>query len=94
MTYQAKSPDEIFAIAEEFYSDYELRKIDGHDDAIIGLVNRFGMEHPVICYSRKKIIETLVFRDKMSYDEAREFFDFNIAGAFVGEGTPAYLEDD
>jgi hypothetical protein len=26
----------------------------------------------------------------MSYEEAQEFFDFNIEGAYVGERTPMY----
>jgi hypothetical protein len=30
--------------------------------------------------------------DKMTEEEAREFFDFNILGSWVGEYTPVYLE--
>jgi hypothetical protein len=37
------------------------------------------------------IIETLKERDGMSYDDAVEFFGFNIEGAYVGEFTPIYL---
>jgi hypothetical protein len=25
--------------------------------------------------------------------EAEEYFDFNVAGAYVGESTPAFLEE-
>ena len=35
-----------------------------------------------------RMITKLVKRDDMSYDEAREFIDFNIAGAYIGEDTP------
>jgi hypothetical protein len=28
----------------------------------------------------------------MDYDEAVEFFDFNIAAAYVGPGTPIFME--
>ena len=31
-------------------------------------------------------------RSKMSYEEAVEYFDFNIAGSYMGEYTPLYLE--
>jgi len=31
-------------------------------------------------------------RDCMTYDEAIEFFDFNIAGLYAGERTPMILE--
>ena len=30
----------------------------------------------------------------MSRDEALEFFDFNVSGAYVGENTPVFLEDE
>ena len=29
----------------------------------------------------------------MDLDEAKEFFDFNVAGAWVGEGTPIWMEE-
>ena len=28
----------------------------------------------------------------MSYEEAIDFFEFNVIGAYVGEHTPAFLE--
>ena len=28
----------------------------------------------------------------MSYEEAVEFFDFNVEGAYMGKGTPMYIE--
>ncbi len=28
----------------------------------------------------------------MSHDEATEFFEFNILGAWVGEGTPCFVK--
>jgi hypothetical protein len=31
--------------------------------------------------------------DDMNYDEADEFLDFNVAGAYVGESTPAFMEE-
>ena len=30
----------------------------------------------------------------MDYDDAIEYFDYNIAGAYVGENTPIIFEDD
>jgi hypothetical protein len=30
-------------------------------------------------------------KDGMEYDEALEYFDFNIAGAYVGEQTPIFI---
>jgi hypothetical protein len=31
-------------------------------------------------------------RSEMTYEEAVEYFDFNIAGSYMGEYTPLYLE--
>jgi hypothetical protein len=69
--------------------DYEgLLFADGFDEAIIGVAERIGME-PVVAYDIDKIIEILS-RD-MTEEEAIEYFDFNIIGAYVGERTPIYI---
>ena len=59
---------------------------DGHDHAIMG----YSSDGRVI-YSVDQIVGGLVERDGMTKDEAIEFFDFNIAGAYVGEYTPIYM---
>ena len=62
---------------------------DGFDNAILG----YSSDCRVI-YSVDQIMETLVERDGMTPDEAIEFFDFNIAGAYVGEYTPIYMYEE
>lgn len=62
---------------------------DGFEDALIGYVERFGME-PVALYDRSKCIAILMKRDKMTEESAEEFFQFNVIGAGMGEGTPAF----
>lgn len=52
---------------------------DGYDDAIIGMASRINLG-PVVAYDVDKILEILVERDGMTYEEAMEFFDFNIMG--------------
>ena len=59
---------------------------DGHDHAIIG----YSTDGRVI-YSVDMIIEGLVERDKMSWEDASEHFSFNIECAYVGEYTPIYI---
>ena len=61
---------------------------DGFDDAILGVAERIGME-AVVAYSTPKIIEILA--REMSEDEALEYFEFNILGAYVGERTPIFI---
>ena len=63
--------------------------VDGHDDALAG----WSTDGRAI-YFIDAIIGTLMQRDEMSYEEAYEFFDFNIAGAYVGEYTPIYMYEE
>ena len=63
---------------------------DGFESCIIGLVQRFGWE-PIIAYDYDKCVNLLMQRDGMSYEEAVEFMEFNVTGAWVGEGTPAFI---
>lgn len=46
-----------------------------------------------LIYSVQAYIRVLMRRDKMSLDEAMEFFEFNTRGAFMGEKTPIWCED-
>ena len=62
---------------------------DGHDDALAG----WSTDGRAI-YFIDTIIGTLMDRDGMSREEAIEFFDFNIAGAYVGEYTPIYMYEE
>ena len=72
----------------ESYSEDEFIKADGHDNAIIG-VDEKTMR---LVYSRTKVIAGLVAME-MTYEEAVEFYDFNIEGAYI-EGGPIFVNDD
>jgi len=65
---------------------------DGHDNAFVGFMWKFGCKEPISAYSQKKIIENLM-ADGKTFDEAQEYFDYNIIGAWVGPGTPVFIED-
>lgn len=62
---------------------------DGFESALLGYVERFGMD-PVALYDRDKCIEILMKRDGMDFEDAREYFDFNTIGAGMGKNTPAF----
>jgi hypothetical protein len=66
----------------------DILMADGYDDCIVGLLGGCGREY-VLCYDAAKIIEKLS-RD-MSVEDAREFFAFNIFGAYAGPKTPMFL---
>jgi hypothetical protein len=65
---------------------------DGFEDALIGFGHRFN--YPVAIYDYNRCIGVLMNRDGMTDEEAIEFFDFNVAGAYVGEHTPVFLVDN
>ena len=72
-----------------YYEDEEFLKADGFDDAVIG-VDESTLR---LIYSTTKCVEILIERDDMGFDEALEYFDFNVRGAYMGEKTPIWCED-
>ncbi len=77
----------------EEYSDAELLSADGFDDAILGVAVLKQNNVQVLVYSRTKCIEILMTRDGMTEEEALEYFDFNVEGAYMGEKTPVWVDD-
>jgi len=65
--------------------------MNGFDDCIIGVVRTAGQE-PRLLYDTEKVIENLIQNSTMTEEEAWEYHEYNQAGAFVGETTPAFLE--
>ena len=64
---------------------------DGFNEAFVGTAHRSGMDQPVAAYDREKCIEILM-RDGGTRNDAEEFFEYNVAGAWVGEQTPIFIE--
>ncbi len=76
----------------DFYcqeDDDNLIFMDGFDDAIVGVMGAFGSEYKV-CYDKNKVFDILI-KDGMTYEEAVEWYEYNIIGAYVGEKTPVFL---
>lgn len=57
------------------------------DEAIVGIV--YSKNVPVAVYDSYKIIEIL--NKEMSYQEAAEYYSYNIEGSYVGDQTPLYI---
>ena len=77
----------------EQWADVDILMADGFDDCVLGYdYNWDGVIR--LIYSVDKIIKKLVRRDKMDIDEAIEYFEFNMRGAYVGEKTPIWCQDD
>ena len=71
--------------------DETILLADGLESAFMGIGRQFT--HPVAIYSYKKTIRVLKGMG-MTKEEAIEYFDFNIAQAFVGDNTPVFLQDE
>jgi hypothetical protein len=78
----------------EFIGDGEalLLEPEMFDDAILGVAERCG-QPTIVAYSRNRCIEILESEYEMDRDEANEYFEFNIAGSWVGEGTPVFIDE-
>ena len=72
----------------EIYSDIELLKADGLDNAVIGVEDLSER----LVYSKFKVLEILM-EEGMTQEDALEHFYYNIKGAYVGEKTPIWVED-
>ena len=70
------------------YREEEFVFADGFDDAIIGIASGIDTR---VCYDRKKVLKKLQ-EDGMSEEEAFEYFDYNIGGAYIGEKTPIFID--
>ena len=87
ITMKDTTRSELLETISEFNPEAKLA--DGFDDSILG----YDTKGRVI-YSVNSILDTLVNRDGMDYDEAQEYFGFNIECAYIGEYTPIYMYEE
>ena len=64
--------------------------MDGYDDCVIGVLERFGME-PIVLYDKEKVINKLVENGCDDYEGANEYYEFNQLGFWHGDKTPGFL---
>lgn len=78
------------ALREELADENpEALVADGFESAYIGICTRFG-QPPLAAYDYDKCIAVLEARG-MSYEEAVEYFDYNVIGSWMGDGTPVFV---
>ena len=68
----------------------EAMLADGFDEAILGMCIQFGSE-PVVAYDFNKCVKIVMERDGMEREEAIDFINFNVVGAYVGLSTPVFI---
>ena len=67
----------------------ELLKIDGFDEAIIGVQESI---EPKLVYDIDKIAEILMTREQMSEEDSHDYISYNITSAYVGKKTPILVK--
>lgn len=77
----------------EQYPDIEILKADGYDDCVLGYEYEWTGNIRLI-YSVKAILDKLTTEDGLSEEDAIEHFEYNMRGAYVGEQTPIWCQDD
>ena len=68
----------------------EAMMADGFDEAILGMCVQFGTA-PLVAYDYEKCVDMLMKRDEMSKQEAVDYMEFNVIGAYVGMNTPVFI---
>jgi hypothetical protein len=71
-----------------WFPEDEFLKAEGFDEAIIGI----DEETMKLIYSVSKCIDIL--KKDMEEEEAVEYFNFNVKGAYMGDKTPIWCIDD
>ena len=85
-----ENKNEMLEIILERFPEENFLIADGFNDAIIGMSDNFTK--PKLIYSVSKCIEIL--EHNMDELDVMEYFDFNVAGAYVGEQTPIWCYDN
>jgi hypothetical protein len=67
----------------------ELLKIDGFDEAIIGVQECI---EPKLVYDINKIAQILIKKDGMTEEDAYDYISYNITSAYVGKKTPILVK--
>jgi hypothetical protein len=63
---------------------------DGFEAALVGVAQRCG-QPTLAVYDYDLAVKVLVERDGMTHEEAVEWMEFNVVGAWMGEHTPVWL---
>lgn len=71
------------------YFDDSVILADGFELAFLGCGYSYSGSYAI--YHMGNSIDILMQRDGMSFDEAEEYIEFNVLGAFVGDRMPVFM---
>jgi hypothetical protein len=92
----------VITFCDEYDSNILLA--EGFEEAFLGVGGQFN-DNPVAMYDKNKCIDLLTKEFKRNtgttvgyeeetdfYEQALEYFDFNVKGSYVGEKTPIFID--
>jgi len=85
---QARRHGESKEAVLEVLENAEAWTADGFEDALVGYAD--VAQRTIAVYDYESCVEILMSRDGMTREGAEEFIEFNVIGADVGKGTPAF----
>lgn len=65
--------------------------LESFNNSIVGIADEWR-EYPVVIYSKSKMIDEMILKG-YTFDEAVEFLEYNVWGAYLGDGTPIFCND-
>ena len=69
--------------------DPDMLKADGFDEAIMGTGSHFSQ--PVYIYDYEKCVDILCRDHGLTEEDAIEYMEFNVCGAWLGPSTPVFM---
>jgi len=66
-----------------------LLKIEGYDDALLGIIDTKGEQ--VYVYDYDLLKQMVMQRKNMSKENARLYLERNVLDVFVGDGSPRFM---
>jgi predicted ThiF/HesA family dinucleotide-utilizing enzyme len=83
-------PLEILCYIEEQHPNAIIAT--GFDESLFGVAKKSKDNNWVAVYNMDSIIDSIMKENDISEEEAIEFYEFNISGAYVGPMTPMFLD--
>ncbi len=84
--------DQLITYICDNYGEGSMLLADGFHQSFIGVSYDISVSALRAVYSIQKCIQHLI-NDGMTEEEATEYFEFNVSGAYVGHQTPIWLNE-
>lgn len=80
----------VAELIQEYVDEgHDILQMDGFEDCAAGICLRFNQD-PIVIYDQALVFAKLEAQG-LTPEQAHEWFEYNQLGAWMGEGTPAFL---